>query len=90
MSLSTMWTSHLKTQEDKDGFTNTVYNHSNDVVLMRLRSIIQRAIESCETAERSVKAYDVPNWAYLQADSNGSIRALKQLDDLLGFVKESK
>lgn len=90
MTLSTMWTAHLQTKEDKDGFTNTIYNHSNDVVLMRLRAIIKRSLESIQGQERSPGAYSSPSWAFAQADANGSIRTLKQIDDLLSFVKETK
>lgn len=87
--ISTLWIQDLKDQELRDHFTKTVMNSSNDVVLMKLKKIIKTKIESLEHAERNIKVYDIPNWSYLQADSNGTLRTLKLIETLLDHVKDS-
>lgn len=88
--LATLWLDHLKTKEDRDHFSDTIYNHSNDIVLMKLYDIIKKKRQALEISERSTANYNAASWAYMQADNNGAIRSLKQLETLLEFVKETK
>ena len=89
MTLSTLWLQDIKSQEDKEHFAQTVYNSSNDVVLMKLKKILKQRLASLEVIERKADIYDSPNWAYLQADSNGTVRTTKQILQLLDHVKDS-
>lgn len=57
---------------------------------MKLKSIISKKITALETSERSTNNYSSASWAYMQADNNGAIRALKQVETLLEFVKDLK
>jgi hypothetical protein len=90
MNLATLWTDHLKDQEAKDNFSQLVINHSNDLVLMKLKQIIQKKLDSLAISERDLKMYNRANWPYMMADNNGAIRALKQVETLLEFVKDLK
>lgn len=65
-------------QEDRKAMVK-----SAQPTLKVLKSILDKMLDELET-ERSKKAhYDSPAWAYLQADNNGAVRALKRVIDLL-------
>lgn len=73
------WTSHLKTEEEKEKFKGNVLG--SRITLNRLSDICS---ELEEEEERSSHNYEVPNWALTQADSVGFKRCLaifKKLTD---------
>lgn len=79
------WTSHLKTQEEKDKFiknvlgSRTTFNRLNDI------------LDEMEKGEDIVASdYDNPNWAYRQADINGFKRCLSILKKLTDLDQQDK
>lgn len=75
------WTRHLKTNEEKERFKNT-YSGSK-IVLERLSELIDQIEADDNELETNPKVYDIPNWAFRQADLNGHRRALKQIKKLI-------
>lgn len=75
------WTKHLKTDEEKDRFKNSVLG--SKIVLGRLQELIKEVEDDLEKVELNTKIYDYPNWDYRQADGNGFRRALKTINKLI-------
>lgn len=74
------WTSHLKTEEEKEKFTKNILG--SRITFERLNAILDE-MDKGEDVKSS--DYDNPNWAYRQADINGFRRCLsilKKLTDL--------
>ena len=86
--LHTLWTSDRKTKEERESFTKTVLNETNNIVLMRLKKIIQQKRKELENSELSLSNYDSPNWDYKQAHTNGLRQGLKNVEELLTFIKD--
>lgn len=79
----TVWTKNLKTKSEQDNFNNQLLGARP--VLERLTEILTEKEAELDRSERSLKAYDNPNWAYQQAHKNGfasSIAALKEIINL--------
>lgn len=76
------WTKHLK-EEDKDRFRNSVLG--SKVVLDRLQDILNEMKEDADSIELNTKIYDIPNWDYRQADTNGFKRALKLVSKIINL-----
>lgn len=53
------------------------------VLRTQLTKILRSKIESNNTSVRSKDAYNIPNWAYVQADAVGYERALMEVISLL-------
>jgi len=49
----------------------------------RLASILQEKIDASRKASILKDSYESPNWAYLQADINGFVRALEEIQSIL-------
>lgn len=77
----TRWTSHLKTEEEKQLFKNRVLADRD--VLQRLYDIVEEDERDAAMAEVNPKAYSNPSWAYFQADKIGQKRYMKQMKALL-------
>jgi hypothetical protein len=75
--------SHLK-GEEKEKFEE-LWRHQT-MIRHRLEDILTQKIEAAERERISEKAYAQASWPYKQADSNGFIRALK---DVLQLIKEN-
>lgn len=84
----TKWTSHLKTQDEKDRFERTV--RSARSVLERLNDILTEMEEILTSEEISTSSYERPQWAYKQADTNGYRRCIKHLQKLINLDQEKK
>lgn len=80
------WTKHLKTDEEKERFRNAVLG--SKIVLERLQSLINEMKEDVENTEMNTKIYDIPNWDYRQADTNGFKRCLKLINKLITLDQE--
>lgn len=65
----TKWTQHLRTDEDKERFRQQVL--AAKPVLERLLDLMKSEEDNLNRSETSVKTFDTPNWAYLQAFKNG-------------------
>ena len=81
-----LWTKHIKEKEAKDKFVTLLRN--SGISLGRLREIIQERSVALERSERNPKAYDTPNWPYMQAHNNGYLQGLQFVDDLLNFLDD--
>ena len=86
--LISVWTEHLKDQEDKDGFEKLLRNST--ITLGRLREIIEARLRELERQEVKSTGYDNPNWPFKQADSIGMKRALRNILDLLAFTNKGR
>jgi len=75
------WTKHLKTEEEKERFKNSVLG--SKLVLKRLQELLKEVEDDLDNVELNTKIYDLPNWDYRQADNNGFRRALKTINKIL-------
>lgn len=79
----TRWTSHLKTPEEKQQFTNDILSAKS--VLERLADMIDEDVDQLDKSEIDQRVYSIPNWSHLQAHKNGnrqSYAAIRQMIDL--------
>jgi len=86
--LNQYWTAHLQTDEEKQRFINQLKGSRE--ILERLQQILDVKEQELGAAERSQKAYGVPNWDYLQAHRNGYASALHSVKNLITLDQESK
>lgn len=82
------WTKHLKTDQEKERFKNSVLG--SRVVLDRLQSLMDEEKADLENLENNPKLYDLPNWDYRQAHSNGFRAALKMVSKLINLDQQEK
>lgn len=80
------WTKHLKTEEDKERFRNSVLG--SKTVLTRLQDILNEMKEDADSSELNTKIYDIPNWDYRQADTNGFKRCLRLVNKIITLDQE--
>ncbi len=85
-NVSTAWVSNLKADE-KDSFIAYILNSYDHGVLVRLKEMIITKRKNLEASERNPSVYDNAAWPYKQAHNNGANQALKDIEDLLAFVK---
>ena len=57
--------------------------YASEVVMKRLRQMLEKRIEASYQAQRSETNYNDPNWSLKQADYIGSQRAMKEVLDLI-------
>lgn len=79
----TKWTQHLKTDDDKKRFENSVIGCR--YVLERLRDIIDEEIKDIEKTEED---FNNPSWAYKEAYSIGAKRKLRDLRKLINLDEQ--
>lgn len=84
--LATEWTKHLKDQEAKAEFEKLLRNST--ISLGRLREILEDKLQALDRSEVKTDNYDSPNWAFRQADLNGTRRILMNIIDLLSFTEK--
>tara|TARA_R110000803_G_scaffold38016_3_gene82056 strand:- start:1097 stop:1372 length:276 start_codon:yes stop_codon:yes gene_type:complete len=77
--LSTEWTQHLKTKEEKEGFEAYVRNSVG--LLEILEKIVDKKLKKLETAKD--EDYDKASWAHYQADRLGQIRAYNHIKETI-------
>jgi hypothetical protein len=75
------WTKHLKTEDEKTRFRNSVYG--SKLVLERLQELLKEVEEDLNKTELSAEIYDIPNWDYRQADMNGFRRCLNIVNKII-------
>lgn len=80
-----VWTRHITDPDQKARFEQELINSN---VLDRLRELLKQAELELDVSERSVKAYDNPNWAYRQAHANGIRQGFSKIKSLLTFDKK--
>lgn len=81
--MKTRWTSHLKTQEEKDRFESSLRN--SRFVLERLEDIMREDLSQMDSLATNMQDYQSPSWAYIQADRNGAKRHLLRYLKLLNL-----
>lgn len=82
------WTKHLK-EEDKDNFKKQVL--SSKAVLGRLGVLLQELEGDLIQTELDTRIYDIPNWDYRQAHTNGFRDCLRKINKLINLdQKETK
>ena len=79
-----LWLQNLP-QEQKEATAKVLRHSINGVLPTRLREILQHKIKEITSNELRTEVFDNPNWAYKQAHSNGMIKALTNILDLLNF-----
>lgn len=82
--LSTVWTKHLRSKEDKDNFELILRNSTQ--ILTRLRDIIAEREKELEAQETKLSDYETPGWAYKEAHRLGRKAELRSLKELLDFI----
>lgn len=82
----TVWTKNLQTQDEKDNFNNQLLGAIP--VLERLTELLNEKEVELDRSERSLKAYDNPNWAYLQAHKNGCASMLQSVKELINLDQQ--
>ncbi len=80
------WTNHLKTQEEKDRFSDSV--KGSRLVLERLSQILRQEEEGITRTELSVESYDNPNWSHKQAFRNGQRSVYRKLQSLTNLDQQ--
>lgn len=82
------WTSHLETDEEKQRFKNQLYG--SRFVFERLRQLIEMKEADLGASERSPKAYETPNWPFLQAHRNGYASAMAIVKNLINLDHQNE
>lgn len=77
----TKWTDHIQDQEQKENFRREIYGAKR--VLNRLSQILAEEEVGLQEKEISVKAFETPNWPFLQAYQNGYTKALRVTQKIL-------
>lgn len=80
-NLSTQWTQHCKTKDEKDALLKTLAGYSTHLDV--LHSIIQNKLDALEKESLATSTYDSPSWPFRQADYVGSIRELRNILNLI-------
>lgn len=76
------WTANLPTPEAKAEFELRITNSAD--VLQRMGQIVKEDLRASLASTRREDAYNMPNWAYFQADQVGYQRALHRILELIG------
>jgi hypothetical protein len=79
----TAWTKHIKDPEKKETHTNRLLK--SRWVLDELATIIKDTDQEYQRAEISPRAYDLPNWDYKQAHSNGYRQCLRDVLNIINL-----
>lgn len=78
--MKTTWTAGLKEQEKKEVVEDF---KASPALRARLTHLLTKKIDSERSSALAKTSYDSPSWAYLQADTNGYERALREVISLL-------
>lgn len=82
----TLWTQHLKTEPEKETYKREILSSRH--VLRHLGSMLKSMEENLGNHERSPKVYATPGWSFKQADANGYMRCLKDIQTLIDLDQE--
>jgi len=82
------WTKHLKTEEEKQTFKNTVLG--SKTALNRLSQLLDEELESTKYSQLDPNNYGSTNWPYLQADKIGYARALETVKKIINLDQGTK
>lgn len=82
------WTKHLKTDEEKVRFKNSV--QGSKIVLERLKEILDEMEGDQNRIERDVRIYDTPGWDYRIAHLNGFRDAIHKVSKIINLDQQDK
>ena len=80
------WTKNITDEDAKARFKREVLR--SKTVLIRLGQLLDEMKVDVESTEMNTKIYDIPNWDYRQADTNGFKRALKLVNKIISLDQE--
>jgi 3-methyladenine DNA glycosylase AlkD len=80
----TKWTSHLKTEEEKKRFENSIVG--SRIVLERLRDLIDERLKELDKLEVD---FNNPNWSYREASIIGARKDLRDLRKLINLDEQA-
>jgi hypothetical protein len=84
MGLPVVWLSHHRKKESRESFAKAVINAlRTDVVISRLREIIQSKSDAVDVDTTSDKQFDTPAWAFWRANVDGKKTAYNEILKLL-------
>lgn len=86
--MQSKWTQHLKTEEEKAEFERDIRN--SKFILDRLNQILVDMERELDREEISPRAYDLPNWDYRQAHSNGFRQCLSKIKIITTLDQQEK
>lgn len=81
--LSLVWTKHLKSDEQKQTFEQSI--RASTTIVNRLREILDEEERALDAQTIGVKEFDNPSWAYKQAYRLGEKNRISKLRELLDF-----
>jgi exonuclease VII small subunit len=82
------WTKHLKTDEEKVRFKNSV--NASKATLERLQEILKEMESDQDRIERDVRIYDTPGWDYRIAHLNGFRDAINKVSKIITLDQGDK
>lgn len=82
------WTKHIKDESEKERFNNELLGSKR--VLDRLGALLQEVEGDLDNTEMNPKIYDLPNWDYRQAHTNGYRACLKTIKKLITLDQQDK
>ncbi len=85
MGLPAPWVRHLKDQESKQTFEQTV--RASVTALSRLYDLLEENERSLLNQETDLEDFNSTDWAFKQAFRNGRKSQIKELKQLLEFIK---
>lgn len=84
--MKTLWTQHLKTEDERKNFKQTVLNSRS--TLERLNEIIDARLRTINSIETGVDIYTKPGWDALLAHYNGEKATLTWVKTLTNLDQE--
>lgn len=84
--MKTLWTQHLKTEDERKNFKQTVLNSRS--TLERLNEIIDARLRTINSIETGVDIYTKPGWDALLAHYNGEKATLTWVKNLTNLDQE--
>lgn len=82
----TAWYKHLKDPEQIENFKRTLI--SSRTILDRQTELLNEMEADLNSQETNSQIYDLPNWDYRQADSNGYRRCLRHIRKLIDMSEQ--
>lgn len=82
---SAVWFKNNPSSKDKEALQFLLDNPS--ALVERLKELLEEFRKEEERADLTLKDFENPNWAYLQANRNGAKRALAKVEALFKPVE---
>ena len=82
--LAVVWTKHLRTQDQKQTFEQTL--RASSTIVGRLKEILDEEERALDAQTTGVAEFDNPSWAYKQAYRLGEKNRIRKLRELIDFI----